>query len=349
MKKVPIATNHETLLEALRNIQFWLERENRARFMVAAKTLAEFKRQPLPDHIKTSVKKRRGKRVVYRKAHHAKVSRLVQAAWPDDHLSEHTQSSLGCVISGAAALRVADYCIHCQTGDFIFYPPDIPASDGTRPHFEDEDSENKCDILWIYPEKFHNDGLEYYICHSVKNKHFVSAAGVVKSTLLSCLYQELSEEIDGADREKSTFILLSAIIFLMHRQISRSNIPPPLSHPSTGTALQLMQDPVAHACAFIEEHLDANLTIESVSRRVGISSSAFTVLFKKQTNRTFNQYITEQRMEYAAALLCNSAMRLSEISAAIGITHCQFRRLAQRHWGCTPKEFRLKNMVKMFH
>ena len=349
MKKTPIVTNHETLLEALRNIQFWLERENRVRFMVAAKTLAEFKRQSLPDHIKTSVKKRRGKRVVYRKAHHAKVSRLVQAAWPDDHLSEHTQSSLGCVIRGAAALRVADYYIHCQTGDFVFYPPDIPASDGAKPHLEKEDSENRCDILWIYPEKFNNEGLEYYICHSIKNKHFVSAVGVVKSTLLSCLYQELSEEIDDADREKSTFILLSAIIFLLRRQIARSNIPAPLSHPLTGTSLQLMQDPVAHACAFIEEHLDANLTIESVSRRVGISSSAFTVLFKKQTNRTFNQYITEQRMEYAADLLCNSAMRLSQISAAIGITNCQFRRLAQRYWGCTPKEFRLKNMVKMFH
>lgn len=349
MTKITPTINSESLLEVLRNIQFVLERENRARFMVAAKTLTEFKRQPLPDHIRTSVKKRQGVRVTFRKAQHANVRRMVEAAWPDDHLGERIQASVGYVIRGAAALRIADYFVHCQTGDFIFYPPGVPASDSTQPHLEHKDTESRCDILWIYPETLNNEGLDYYICHSVKNSHFVSTLGGVKSSLLSRLFQELSEEIYAVDREKSVFILLSAIVFFLHRQISRGDsleLPPSSPAPSS---LRLAQNPIAHACAYIEEHLHSNLTIEAVSRQVGLSPSAFTVLFKKQTEQTFNQYLTQQRMEHAADLLCNSGFRISEVSKAIGMTDCQFRRLATRYWGCTPKEFRLKNLAKMFY
>lgn len=348
-KTTPATAPSQPILEVLHNIQFLLERENRARFMVAAKTLTEFKRQPLPDHIKTSVKKRRGARVTHTKAQHAGVRRLVQATWPDDHLGERIQPSLGYVIRGAAALRIADYFVHCQTGDFVFYPPGVPASDSTQPHFEREDAENRCDILWIYPEVLNNEGLDHYICHSVKNNHFVSTLGGVKSSLLSCLFQELSEEIHSADREKSVFILLSAIVFFMHRQISRDNSPGAAPASQVTSSLRLAQDPIAHACAYIKDHLHSNLTIETVSKQVGLSPSAFTVLFKKQTGQTFNQYITGQRLEHAAGLLCNSGFRVSEISAAIGMTDCQFRRLAARYWGCSPKEFRVKNLVKMFH
>src|SRR5690606_16495660 len=107
-----------------------------ARIMVAAPTFAAMRRSVLPEHVTITPNKRRGPRVVARKAQLMDGGRTEIAIWPEAGISEYTLPVLGCVISGQADLRVADYILHCQPGDIVFFPAGIPKCNSQKSHLE---------------------------------------------------------------------------------------------------------------------------------------------------------------------------------------------------------------------
>lgn len=333
----------EALLEALRNLRFLLSRENKARFIVARPTLSEFKQQLLPDHLRTIVKKRTGSRIIVRASRHPRIPPIVRARWPEDQLVENTLPSLACVVRGMADLRIADYVITCQTGDFIFYPAGIAAADGRTPHFEGDPSGRHCSLLWIYPGRVNRKGLECYICHSLEHTHSSCDHSWCTDRLLAELFQGIQEKGQKPDHQESIFHLLSAMLFLLQHEINTEKAVfssfclPPEKMDEPG------DDPIQQACAYINTHLDSNLTIDIVAKHACISPSVFTRRFKEQTGQTFNQYCTEVRIKHAATLLTKTGLRITGVSQLVGLTDCQFRLLARRHWGCSPREYRLRN------
>ena len=53
---------------------------------------------------------------------------------------------------------------------------------------------------------------------------------------------------------------------------------------------------INNALEFIDENLDTNLTLESVSKKVYYSSFHFHRVFKMVTNETLNSYITRKNL-----------------------------------------------------
>jgi len=349
MLKNPVSIQHaknapqESLLEALRSVRFLLRRENEARFIAAKSTLSELKRQPLPDHLRMSVKKRTGPRVQVRSSRSSRIPQMVRARWPVDHLIENTLPSIACVVRGAADLRIGDYVIHCQTGDIVFYSAGIPTADGSQSHFEGDPAGRRCSLLWIFPGRINGEGLECYICHSSENFHSAEAHFWCRNRLLAELFQGIDEEEQKPNHQESIFHLFSVILFLLQREITTGNAVFAPYNIHLADSPQSAHDPIQQACGYVDAHLDANLTIDIVARHVCISPSVFTKRFKQQTGQTFNQYCTASRMKRAAILLAETELRIIEISRSVGFTDCQFRLLARQHWGCTPGEFRSKN------
>lgn len=335
-----LATSPQHLQDVLHHLHLWLEHGARAHCMVTTPTREEFHRQPLPPHLRTSVKMRTGPRVAVRSARDGRVHRQAVARWPQDGLVESSLPTLMCVVSGAADLHFADYVVHCQTGDILYRPPGLASIGGALPHFEGEHKGRSCDLLWIFPGRLNGQGLESYICHSREYTHRHSSHLWFKSYFLSTLFQELVEEIERNDNRESIERLLGILIFSLHRHVQRGDaLIPPFSTKAEKDA-GLPHEPVQLAQSYIDLHLDRHLTTELVARQVGLSASVFKRKFKQTTGHTFNQYLTHARLKKAAELLDGSEMFVSEVSNMIGLTECQFRRLARQHWGCTPREFR---------
>lgn len=337
------SSNHDqdSLLHKLRDIRFLLERENEARLIVAHPTLAETKNQQLPPHIKFANKKRTGPRISVRGSRNSSVPRMIQARWPKDGLAECTLPNLGYVVQGPAELHINDYMMYCQTGDCIFQPAGIATSDGSKPHFEDHSYfDRQCSLLWIYPGRLNGEGLECYICHSQGNAHSTGKRLWCRNHLLAELFQGIQEECQKPNRQQGIFHLLSALLFTLHQEINdgRAGLAP--YYPTEETTSPAGHDPIRRACAYINSHLDSNLTIDVVARYVCLSASAFTRQFKQQTGQTFNQYCTSVRMKQAAILLAETEVNILGVSRAVGLTDCRFRQLALHHWGCLPREFR---------
>src|SRR5690606_34000322 len=136
-------------------------RESDTRVMMAAPTLAQFQTQPLPAHVSVTPKPRRGKRVRVRSPRHLRTTNLILARWPEEHLVEVAIPALICVLSGQAAFHLADYMLHCQSGDLLFIPPGISRQDATSAYTDDE--RHQCRLLWISPGPLSGHGLESWI------------------------------------------------------------------------------------------------------------------------------------------------------------------------------------------
>jgi len=87
----------------------------------------------------------------------------------------------------------------------------------------------------------------------------------------------------------------------------------------------------------IEAALDARLTVEMLSREVGLSVAHFARAFKETMGRAPHQYLLALRLERARRLLETTEASLSDIAQRAGFAdQAHFTRLFKRAFGTTP-------------
>ena len=329
------------LLEALHTIKFWLERDGASRVMVATSTITAFRRQELPDHVKVTVKKRRGKRVSARGPRNFRLTRLVQARWPDDGQHEAVVPSLVCILKGQADFHIADYMVQCQPGDWIFIPAGISKPDALLPYVLD-DSDRECDLLWIYPGPLNGVGLECFVCHSTAEKASVGqefGTSDIKNKFLVDLFNGLNEQLLGNSQRELISHLLLTILLMLRQEIQAGRAIIPWSR-RVAYPRKHSHDIIEEACKYIDSHLHHQLTIEKMARQMAVSPTTFTTQFRKKTGKSFNVYLTEKRLEGAEQLLEDSGLPAHEVARDVGLTYERLRALFHKYHHCSPGEYR---------
>lgn len=92
---------------------------------------------------------------------------------------------------------------------------------------------------------------------------------------------------------------------------------------------------------YIEQHYQESLERDTLARKFSISSSYFSVLFKKHVGCSPVQYITKVRIEKAMELLKDSNMPVSVVALEVGFNDpLYFIRVFSRQVGITPKQYR---------
>lgn len=95
------------------------------------------------------------------------------------------------------------------------------------------------------------------------------------------------------------------------------------------------------ATEFINEHLELDISLADVADSVGLSQYHFARAFKRTTNLTPQQYLTERRVERAKQLLAESDLPLGEVGARAGFkSQSHFTTLFRRFTHMTPKTWR---------
>ena len=88
-------------------------------------------------------------------------------------------------------------------------------------------------------------------------------------------------------------------------------------------------------------YMQDDLTVEKLCKHLHVSSSYFSALFKKETQKTFVQYLTDLRMDEATKLLLSTDMPTARIAAAVGITDpSYFSYCFKKHFGMSPSHAR---------
>lgn len=92
---------------------------------------------------------------------------------------------------------------------------------------------------------------------------------------------------------------------------------------------------------YINQRYNTNLTLEEVSKYVGLNPTYFSILFKKETGLNFSHYITKLRIEQAKHLLKTSSMPLVTIAEETGFeSQSYFSKVFKKQTGTTPKQYR---------
>lgn len=93
--------------------------------------------------------------------------------------------------------------------------------------------------------------------------------------------------------------------------------------------------------AYIQEHLEQELSLGTLAAVAQVSQAHFARLFKQATGRTPHQYVIACRMAYAQRLLVETDMPLSEIGPQVGCAdQSHFTALFRKHVSMTPHVYR---------
>ncbi|MDF2716672.1 MAG: xylS [Paenibacillus sp.] len=106
-------------------------------------------------------------------------------------------------------------------------------------------------------------------------------------------------------------------------------------------------EPIRHpiireTVAYVQRELHTKLSLQQFAERAGIHPVYLSRLFKKKLGLPFSDYVLQQRMERAKALL-ESGMKVYEAGALCGIQDAShFSRVYSKYWGSAPVHFRKK-------
>lgn len=96
---------------------------------------------------------------------------------------------------------------------------------------------------------------------------------------------------------------------------------------------------------YIQSHLESDLTLESLARRVGFSSYHFHRIFREVIGEPVKAYVRRLRIDRAAYRLKISQETIMQIAIDAGFkTHESFTRAFQRQFGIPPTEFRKNSL-----
>lgn len=283
-----------------------------------------------------------------RKSRQNSTSVLV-ARWPKDRLNSSRTSILMFAIGGRVAIPLGDYMLHCTPYQGALILPGTPHPDGT--HLCIGTAADFCDMLSF---RVLEDGVWGWINHSREGRHWgggvPAGEGCYVRNLQARKYLEtLTEEAQmrPAYFRETCDNLLRLFITLVLREIQeqRGYQPPPLSSAALSlgaTPLLGKQNFTARVEEYVRENLHRNLSIDRIASHLFMSRASFTRQFRTATGKTFNQYVTEARLEAAKVLLQSTDWPINKISDYVGVTPARLRVLFRKHQAVSPGKFREK-------
>lgn len=97
---------------------------------------------------------------------------------------------------------------------------------------------------------------------------------------------------------------------------------------------------ISRVLAYIENNLSEECSLEDLASKANLSTSHFKVEFKKQTGKSAGEYLMEQRMENARALLNHTDYPVQIIAERVGYSPSAFSRRFSTYFGEPPSRFK---------
>lgn len=98
---------------------------------------------------------------------------------------------------------------------------------------------------------------------------------------------------------------------------------------------------------YIKEHLEEKLTLQKVAKEFNISPNYLSVLFSKHNDVGFSDYVNQNKIEAAKAMMADGNYKIYEISDKLGFESAfYFSRVFKKVTGISPRDYMSKNIIK---
>lgn len=100
---------------------------------------------------------------------------------------------------------------------------------------------------------------------------------------------------------------------------------------------------VEAAIVLVQTRYMENITLESVAKELNFSPYYLSRLFKKSTEYTFSEFLTNYRIEKAKEFLAKGNMSIKEVTFAVGFnSQGYFAKIFKKYTGNSPSEYSKK-------
>ncbi len=106
---------------------------------------------------------------------------------------------------------------------------------------------------------------------------------------------------------------------------------------------------VTKAAEYVQEHYaDKELNIEAVCKYLNVSAAYFSTVFKKETGKTFINYLTDYRMQQAMELLVSKDEKTYIIAEQVGYAEPNyFSYVFKKQFGMSPSKYKMNEKGKV--
>ena len=96
---------------------------------------------------------------------------------------------------------------------------------------------------------------------------------------------------------------------------------------------------------YVVDHVSEDISLSVVADRYKVSVPYLSTIFKKQTGENFVKFLIEVKMSFAAELLLETKMTVSDIAEKTGYTNLNsFSNAFKKYYGITPSRYRFEKV-----
>ena len=251
----------------------------------------------------------------------------------------HPEFELVLINKGSGKRMVGDHIDQFEEGDLVLVGSNLP-------------HEWLCNDQYFNKENgFKGEGIVVQFLENFLGETFFNIPEnekmrkVLDDSTQGCL-------ILGETKKKISDTMLSMInaspevrlyaLFTIFETISRTKEYQLLASPNfTSTFQAEKSNAMKKVIKYIMQNFQKKIQMKDVLEVVNMSSTTFSVLFKKTYNLTFSEYVLKVRIGYACSLLMDNNRSISQISFDAGFDNLSnFNRLFKKAKQLTPKEYR---------
>ncbi|HEY5743190.1 MAG TPA: AraC family transcriptional regulator [Terrimicrobiaceae bacterium] len=193
-------------------------------------------------------------------------------------------------------------------------------------------------VVQFKPEIFD----EHFLClpELSRLKLLIDSAsrGVAFSSMIASQIGPLLIRLGGESGAKRLLTLLEILVLLSRDAQSHTLCTSSYHQQQSSVEEKRRVNDVYH---YLNEHFRESCSVQDVAKAAGMSPTAFSRFFRRETGRTLTEVLIELRISFACKLLRETDKNISEIAYECGYTNlANFNR--QFRWRCrmTPKDYR---------
>lgn len=141
--------------------------------------------------------------------------------------------------------------------------------------------------------------------------------------------------------EKERFVQFLKFLYILYELSIAEGVNVLASSSFAHTSRDVESRRVLKVKEYIDQHYAEQIRLDDLADLVGMSPVSFSRFFRQRTGRTLSDYIIDIRLGYAARMLAETSVNISEICYECGFNNLSnFNRTFKAKRGFTPREFR---------